>query len=60
MFGSRIFIKDTEFSANPSGALLLITNASIVKLSNVIVYNNSGGGLISLCIKTLIQMIHSL
>lgn len=43
--GSSIFIKDTEFLANPGGALLLDTHASVVQLSNITVYNNSGGGI---------------
>ena len=45
VFDSSISIKDTEFSANRGGVLLLNTSSSVVKLSNINVYNNSGRGI---------------
>ena len=44
VFRSNIFIKDSEFSTNPGGALLLNIHASVVQLSGITVFNNGMSG----------------
>ena len=45
VFDSSISIKDTKFSVTRGGVLPLNTSSSVVKLSNINVYNNSGRGI---------------